>query len=211
MAKKFAGKKYPLLLYQRIISRHRSKVFYIAVLLLGVGLLSVGGYTTWPSPPADIWLFVGGVITFGAWLIAGVASRLAYAQPRHDHLRVQTPVYRLKVSYRRIRHTRPVDIAKLFPPGKIPRGDATMLRPFYGLPAVGLDLQGWPMKPSILRFFFNRYMLAPDQSGLILIVDEWMGLSNQISSAVEEFRSREQPRPPSSGTIAMEILSDGHE
>ncbi len=117
---------------------------------------------------------------------------MAYVQPRQDHLRLQTPIYRLKVSYRRIHNTRPVNIARMFPPSKLKVAQQRLLEPFYGSTALGVDLHGYPIHPLLLRLFLNRFMLAADQPGLVLLVSDWMALSNQLSSLTDAWRSAQQ-------------------
>jgi hypothetical protein len=150
----------------------------------------------------------GGLVTLIFWLFTLIAPRLAFAQPRSDHLHLQTPIYRLKISYRRIHNTRPIDFAKTFPPSSLRRGDRWLLRPFFGATALGVDVTDWPLSPTILRLFFNRYFLAPDQPSFVILVQDWMALSNQLSSMMDARRGVDRERPRRPGISAADILRD---
>jgi hypothetical protein len=59
-----------------------------------------------------------------------------------------------------------------------------------------------------LRLFFSRYLFAPDQTGLVLVVRDWMALSRQISTIGEKARATGQARGRGIGVGASAILDD---
>lgn len=201
------GDRHPLLLYRRILSRYRPPALLLALLLLGFWYPVGRGMLPWPRPPADAWLLSGGLVALAYWTFARLGPRWAYVQPREDHLRVQTPIYRLKISYRRIENTRPIDFAKMFPPSTLSNKDRRLLEPFFSATAVGIDVYGWPIRPGVLRLFLNRYFLATDRPGLVLLVQDWMGLSNQLASRIDAWRSA-QRKPRKESRIAADILRE---
>ena len=169
MAKK-NPRKHPLLLYRRTVTRYRRSALFLAVCLLGLWYPVSLSLLLWPRPPADHLLLVGGLVSLFYWLWTLIAARMAYVHLRSNYLLIQTPLFRLKISYRRIRTTHPVDLAHTFPPSMLKRSDRKLLAPFYGLTALGLDLRGWPLSPRTLRFFLSRFFFSPQKSTLILIV-----------------------------------------
>lgn len=201
MSKPRHNDRYHLLLYRRILNRYRPPALMLAALLLGLWFAVSRSMLPWPRPPADGWLLSGGLVSLAFWLFARFAPRWAYVQPRSDHLRVQTPIYRLKISYRRIENTRPIDFAKMFPPSQLRRREQELLKPYFGATAVDVDLRSWPIQPRILRVFLNPYFLSADQPGLVLLVEDWMALSNQLSSRIGVYRGskREVRRGPGIG------------
>ena len=206
MAKPDRGGRFPLLLYRRLIARYRTPTFLLAVLQLGLWYPVSAGWLDWPRPPDDAWLLAGGAVSLAVYLIVLVTPSLAYVQARPDHLRIQTPLYRLKISYRRIHNTRPVDFARTFPPSSLRGGERKLLAPFFGKTALGLDLHALPLSRLALRLYFSRFLFAPDQPGLILLVNDWMGLSRQISTIGEQWRASAQTRGRGTGVGA--ILED---
>lgn len=208
MSKKQRSNRYHLLLYREIVGRHARKALLLACLFLGLWILVEKGSAHWLERDAQRWLFAGGLIALAYWLFARFGPSLAYVQAHHDHLRLQTPIFRLNISYRRIINTRPIVFGKLFPPESMPRRDRHPMKPFLGATALGIDLRGLPLPTWLLRLFLSRYMLATDQIGFILLVDDWMRLSTQLASLLGEWRATRQQRPPSPGLEVSDLLSD---
>jgi hypothetical protein len=195
------GDRFRLLLYERMIIRYRQPALTLTLLFWVLWYLVRKNILEWPPPPTAPWLMAGGLVTLIFWLFTLIAPRMAYAQPFQDHLRLQTPIYRLKISYRRIHNTRPIDFGRTFPPSTVRRSDRWLLKPFFGATALGVDVTDWPLSPGVLKLFFNRYFLAPDQPSFVILVRDWMGLSNQLSTLMNTWRgtSRERPRGPGIG------------
>lgn len=205
---KDSGDRFPLLLYRRAVTRHRRTASALAILLLSLWALVSRGAVDWPRPPADAWLLSGGVVALAYGFFTLVAPSLAYAQPQSDHLRLQTPIYRLKISYRRIQATRPVDVARTFPPSSLRSGDRALLAPFYGRTALGVDLTEMPLPVGVLRLFFSRPFFAPDMTGMLLVVDDWMAFSHQLTSRLDAWRQTRQERARRPGSAAGRFLED---
>jgi hypothetical protein len=208
MAKQDRGDRFPLLLYRRAIGRYRTPTFLLAVLLLGLWYPVSVGWLIWPQPADGVWLLVGGIASLAVYLIVLIAPSMAYVQARSDHLRIQTPLYRLRVSYRRIQNSRPIDLARMWPPSTLSPGQRSLLAPFFGKTALGLDLRGLPLGGLARRLFFSRFLFAADQTGLVLIVRDWMALSRQIATIGEKARATAQPRARGVGVGASAILDD---
>lgn len=203
MTKLTAGDRFPLLLYHFAVSRYRRPAMLLALLLLGLWYPVSLDLLAWPKPPSDAWLLAGGSVSTAFWLFAIIGPRLAYAQPREDHLRLQTPIYRLKISYRRILNTRAFELVKLLPPSSLSRGKRRLLAPFYGRTAVGVDLDGYPLHPLLMRLFLHSLFFAPDRTGLVLIVADWMGLSNQLSDHLQAWQDSRHHRAARSDAAAI--------
>lgn len=201
------GQPFPLLLYHRVVSRYRRPSWLLAALLLGLWLAVRLGIVGWPAPSGAPWLFAGGSVAALFWGFTMVGPRLAYVQTREDHVRLQTPIYRLKVSYRRILTSRPVSVAKTYDLGPLSRAERRLLEPFLGKTALSLDLRGYPLRPVLLRFFFHPFFLAPDGTGFVLIVDDWMELSEQLSDHLEAYRAKRSDRGAAPFSDAARILS----
>lgn len=202
------GDRFPLLLYRHIIGRRRWVTFWLAAALLGLWYLVSRGLLAWPQPPADQWLLAGGIVALAEWLFAWIGPRLAFVQAMPDHLYLRTPVLRLRVSYRRIESTRPVDFGKVFPREAIRPADRRLLAPFAGVTCLGVVLFSLPLRPSILRLFLSPYMLAPDHPGFLLVVPGWLDLSHQFSTRLDTWRAAQQSRLAGPGLGASDILRE---
>ncbi len=82
----------------------------------------------------------------------------------------------------------------MYPPSELKRGSQDLLEPFYGATALGVDLHGYPIHPFVLRLFINRFLFAKDQPGFVFLVKDWMALSNQLSTLMDRWRSRQTER-----------------
>jgi hypothetical protein len=197
------GDRFPLQLYHFAVSRYRRPAMLLALLLLGLWFPVSLDLLPWPKPPEDVWLLAGGFVSAAFWLFVLIGPRLAYVQPRGDHLRLQTPIYRLKVSYRRILNTRAVELAKLLPPSSLSSGKRRLLAPFYNRTALGIDLEGYPLHPLLMRLFLHDLFFAPGRPGLVLIVPDWMRLSNQLSDRLQVWRESRRHRSARSDAAAI--------
>jgi hypothetical protein len=197
------GDRFPLLVYEQAVSRYRRPALLLALLLLGLWYPVSFELLPWPRPPADSWLLAGGFVSAAFWLFTMAGPRLAYVQPRENHLRLQTPIYRLKVSYRRVLNTRAIELAKALPPSSLSAGARRLLFPFYDHTAVGVDLEGYPLHPWLMRLFLHSLFFAPDRTGLVLIVDDWMRLGNQLADRLQAWRASRQHRPPPTDAAAI--------
>lgn len=208
MSKKQRSDRYHLLLYKKIVGRNARKALLLSFLFIGLWILVDRGYAHGLERSTQPWLFAGGLVSFAYWLFARFGPSLAYAQAHHDHLRLQTPIFRLNISYRRIINTRPIVFGKLFPPERMPRRDRQPMKRYLGVTALGIDLRGWPLPTWLLRLFLSRYMLASDQTGFVLLIEDWMRFSTQLTSLLGDWRASRQQRPPSSGIGISDVLFD---
>jgi hypothetical protein len=200
-------RRFRLSLYGEVLRQHRLPTLLLGLSLLILGLLTWFQWIPWPQPPLERWLLGASLVALLYWAFCLMAPRLAYVQPRPDRIRIQIPFYRLNISYRRIRNTRPVDIAKAFSRTTTPRRYRRIIRRYHGQTALGIDLSSWPLPRWLLASLLGRMMLAPDQPGFILITREWMELSNQLEGLMSAWMDdqRQQVRHP--GANVADILN----
>ena len=199
-------RRHPLLLYRMSMAPYPGKFLALAALLLGLWSLQRLGWAQPLSPFSETWLAAAGGLSLAGWAFTRLAPRLAYVEPRPDHLCLRVPLYRLNVSYRRILSSRPIEFSRLFPPGSQPRRRRRTLKAYQGHTALAVDLSGWPLPPWLLRLFLGPFTLAPDRRGLVLLVEDWMGLGNQITDRMEAFRAAHTPPRTGLRSPAAEIL-----
>ena len=114
-----------------------------------------------------------------------LARRLAWVQCRPNHLRIQTPLYPLVVSYRRIQAVRPQTFSEVFAPALEKKARRRWLRPYWRHTALVIDVLKFPVAKAWLRLWFSPYLLAPDTTGFVFLVEDWMALSRQL----DDFRT----------------------
>jgi hypothetical protein len=209
-AKRSRPHRFRLLFYDRVMVRVRIPSLILAVLSLALWFGLDQQWLGWPSANHSYLMLSSGVFFTGFWIFTWLSPILAYVQIMEDHLRMQTPFYRIRIPYKQIHNTRPVEIQKLFPLSRISSSQHEFLRPFYGRTALAVDLQGLPPPNFILRLFFHRFTFSPDSPGIVLLVDNWLGLSNQLSAKVDAWRMAHSTHITRGASDAADILSDSY-
>lgn len=144
----------------------------------------------WP-PERDPWLLVLAGAVIGVWLIPEIGSRLSGAEPRPEALIFHSPWFSLRVSYRRIRATRPTTFGEVFP--RIPYRHRRWVEPFYEHTVLVIETDGYPLPARWIRWFLGPYMCTPQGTGFVCLVPDWMALSRLIDAYRERHRKGGDP------------------
>jgi hypothetical protein len=204
-----AGKKHRLLIYERVYRQRRGLFLLAAFVLALLFLIIAQGWpvalpdefmqSLWP-PEYDILLLIASGIFFLAFLFKLVAPRVAYVQCTERNIRIQTPLYPLILSYKRVITVRPNQWGKLYPPERMKRGQHRLLDKALGEGVLVLDLKGWPVSPKFLKLWIPGVMFSPTGDGLVLWVKDWMLLNRELSDYKDRWReARTRPKPVASG------------
>ncbi len=177
------GKKYPLLIYTRMMDR-----WWPAIFLLGLAWLGVAWpfYNNLYVRLTEPWRWMtaaglGGGIILISFVMAAMRSS-AYVQPSSDHLRLATPFLRMDVSYRRIRRSTTASMAVLFPPKTMKGLKRETIEPLLKLTAVVIELNAMPLPASTLRLFLSPFFFKDKTPHLVILVRDWMGFSTELES-----------------------------
>ena len=123
-----------------------------------------------------------------------LARRMAWVQCRPDHLRIQTPLYPLVISYGRIKGVRPNTFYKVYSPNKQKAARQRWLEPYWGKTALVVELSKYPYSKMWLRLWFSPYLLATDATGFVFLVEDWMALSRQLDTSRADWAMRRTAR-----------------
>ena len=196
------GRKYPLLIYTRMMDRWWPAVFGLGLATLALAWWVYSDLYTRLTEPWKWMLLAGaGGLCILAALLMLIVRQAAYVRPNGDHLLVATPLLRMKISYKRIRGTRTATMGVLFPPRKMGLLKRDTLSPLLSMTAVVLELSALPMPRSVLRFFLSPFFFVDNTPHIVLLVRKWMAFSTELDSlrvpisapAITERRSQ----PPS--------------
>ena len=194
------GRRHILLMYMRWMDRLWGSTLVLGILMLALWFWSDFFFPGLPL--VFVLVLLGGAVFVLAFSIFAILARkMAYVQVYPDHLRVVTPFLRLKASYRRLRTTHPSEFFRLYPPSKAHWALHHFLEPFYERTALVVEFYQYPMDPRFLKLFLMPQMFSPQTNALIFIVQDWMGLSTEIDSALSQFRQTQSAsqKPPQSG------------
>lgn len=177
------GKRYPLLLYQRLFESLRSRALLLAALAYVLWLIAVDIPLLAPRD----WLLLVVVALAGLlFLFSYIGPKLAFVQCRPKFMLVSTPLYRIALSYGRMRSARPTDFTESYPIDSQKWSQRRFLRSLFKyadagqLTAIEVELKKFPFSERWLRLWMSRYMFAVKSDGLLLLVRDWMSLSREI-------------------------------
>lgn len=194
------GRRYRLVLYRRMLDHwwHRVAALGAALFALAVGL-QMWNVEMWR------WRSLGalGVMALLAALSLFVIRNMAYVQARNDHVLLATPLFRTKISYKRILRVSTAVMYAVFPEAAVPARRRRVLRPVSQMTAVILELTGLPFPPSVFRLFLSPFFFRPNAPNqLVVLVSDWMRFSAEVESLRvggvgpwEQQRRDEQTRP----------------
>jgi hypothetical protein len=212
------GRKYRLLLYERIINHYLPAIFTLGfVILLNVSVLW-GAEWYYIDPDKNpmmrlsteggiVMLAIGGLIIL-FWLFLLVVRKRAYVQLFDDYLCLATPFLRLNVSYKRIHRTTTSQLSDLFPPKRLSEWGRDIIGPLSSRTAIVIFLTAYPLPRSTLRLFLSPYFFYDNTPHFILAVDDWMRFSIELESrrsGIKTPRPATKPRATSSYGLLDEL------
>jgi hypothetical protein len=71
-----------------------------------------------------------------------------------------------------------------------------MLEDVWGQTVIVVDLKGYPASKPFLRTMLGPFLLTPKGTGFVFLVQDWMGLSRQLSDYQEQWRARTSKSVP---------------
>ena len=189
MAESSQGKKFPLLIYRRWAKMLRAPSL----------LVVVASVAAWRYAPQNelvegtegLFLVIATVmgVVFVYSLLAG---RSSYVQCLPDYVRICTPFLSVAIAYPRILQVRPITFRSQLDLSKMKSPRRRMVQPFLGYTALLLDLRGFPVSERRLRTWLPWFMFATEVTGLVLVIEDWMALSQQITSFSDRALTRRQ-------------------
>ena len=196
------AKKFPLLIYHRYHQVQRGMSFGLVALGIALAVSAILLRVIRPGAVSgDVWLlfWIGAVIAvFGLarFLLTWAISRAAYVQCTPRNVKIQTPFLPVVFSYKRITGSRPTNLRDVFPAEKQKGARRKMLEEVWGQTVIIVDLKGYPMSKSFLRMMMGPTLLTPKGTGFVFLVQDWMGLSRQLSDYQEQWRARTSTSVP---------------
>lgn len=203
MAKQRHKNRFPLLLYKRLIGRQRIPSLLLSMVLLGLWYGVSIESLDWPTPIIADLMLPAGLLSLGFFVFTLIGPRQAFAQPLDDHLRLQTPIFRIKIRYDQILNTRPVKMGRVFPPTSLTAGRRHFLSKYLGHTGLAIDLKEQPRFKFFLLLFFHTFTFSPDAPGFIILVEDWIALSHLLSTKIDSWRTTHNvPRRPMASNAA---------
>lgn len=176
------GRRYPLLLYTRMLD-----LWWPLVLILALGLFALAWAVHMYYPdPALAWRWmtlaaVGGMVLLASLFLLAF-RKSGFVRLYSDHFRLVTPFLRLKVSYKRILRTSSATMGALFEAKGLKGWKREILRPLARKTAVVVELNGFPASQGLLRAFLSPFFFRDKTPHFVLLVEDWMRFSGELES-----------------------------
>jgi hypothetical protein len=189
-AERPARRRFPLLVYQGLWEM----AFWPGVLVF----LGCVAFFLW-NPPAlqpvrPLWL-LGAAAAIALLVSRAWAKGRAWVEIGKEGFRVRVPSRELEVPYGAVHITRPTLLYQHFHKDDLEARGMAPIRPYIGHSAVVVELREWPQPPDWVRRHLGPYFLAADCEGLVLTVEDWLGLHHALDAALEAWRTRHLPPP----------------
>ena len=183
--KKINSTRFRLLVYERLFQMWfwPSLLLFIATTVLFIiqpGIL--GGWL--------LLFFPVNLIAACLMIYSLLARFTTYIQAHTNTLIVKAPFFRLLVSYGRINIVRTSPFKRHFPPEALSWAQRRLAKDLYGKTCTLVELKGYPLPRRTLKVMLGRFLLPMEGEGLVLLVEDWLQLSNEIAAARAEWVGR---------------------
>lgn len=199
-------RKYPLLFANEISRPMRWRLGWLCLTTAGLGI-----YDYWTGVFGERWfgIWVVFVVTAILWFYYRFLFRRVSIQLHVDHLRLQGPLYGVKISYGRVQSLSSTSLAYHYKRKELKPSEEKAVHPFWHQACLLVELNGYPPRLQKRRhWWFPPYLFGTSRTGLLLLVDDWMVLSQAIESArLAWFEQRVAPQRKQKGrTLASQII-----
>lgn len=199
MESKRPGKRRRLLLYRRSMDRIGQAALLLGLILGAAWAWETFGFQPLFLPGSDFWLLLGAGACLAFWVFAFFARLQAYVQAYPEYLKISTPFFKMKVSYRRLRSVHSAAFTDLFPPKAMSWADHTFLEPYFGKTAVVVEVSSFPYSLRLMRLFLPAQMFSPQTQALVLLVSDWMAFSTELDTALGSWLHKQKPPTTAQG------------
>lgn len=182
--------RFPLLVYRRLFQMW----FWPSLLLL---VLSVVLLFLDPPLLGDWgWVLIPVILVAAFVAFYAIMARATYVQAHRKAIRIRTPLVPLVISYGRLKMTRTTPFKAQYPPERLTWSQRQLATKLYGRTCLLIELNGYPISRRVLSLLLGRFLIPLDTVGLVLLVEDWLQLSNEIDGARAEWVMQRMPRRP---------------
>lgn len=199
-------KRHQLLIYHQMSRRVRN-----VALLIFLVVAVMGVYDQYEPFLGDDWILWWPAVAlfFAVWAYYALLVPRSAVLVRPDCLRVQGPIRGIDISYAGVRTVTSTDISHHYGREKLSNNERQLLEPLRQKTALLVELKRWPKSLRWARLWFPRLLLSGTGPGLLLIVDDWLALSQDVEVARDRWRSvHHAQRRGDNRSLAARILEN---
>jgi len=188
--RRLPANRFPLLVYRRLFQMWfwpGLLLFVVAVVLLVLDPPRLGQWR---------WALIALIAMAALITVYAIMARGSYVQAHPKALRIRGPFLPLVISYGRLNATRTTQFRAQYPPERLSWSQRQLAIKLYGRTCLVAELNGFPVSRPVVSFFLGRFVVPLDSVGLVLLVEDWLSLSNEIESARARWVAQRVPRRP---------------
>ncbi|MBI3159719.1 MAG: hypothetical protein HYZ26_09000 [Chloroflexi bacterium] len=190
------GKKHTILFYKHSMDRVWRSMLVLSLLLVPVWFFAPGLLGIPKGSLADNALMGAMIVALIGALFTFFVRNMAYVQVKTDHVLIATPFLKLKISFRRMRSIRSMELSQMYDYRRLSWADRRFLRPYFGKTILTIVVKNYPLSMGTMKLFLPKFMFNPMDKGFVLLVKDWMTLSTEFDTLIGSFREslRDNPR-----------------
>ncbi|MEM7335892.1 MAG: hypothetical protein AAF490_27690 [Chloroflexota bacterium] len=178
--------KHPLLIYEQLSQRFRTKLLLVWIFLLGVLIINLivpflGLFVV------ALWVSIPAVMLW--WGYYAFVVPKAWIEVKGKHLLVKLPMQEIRISYGRIDNIIATKMSEHFGFDELNGREQAILAPYFKQTCALMKLTSIPAKLN--KKNAPWYFFSPHHKGVLLIVPNWMRLSRQIETARTKWQERQ--------------------
>ncbi|MCA9937790.1 MAG: hypothetical protein KC418_04045 [Anaerolineales bacterium] len=173
--------RHPLLSSRQLRRRNQGKLLWIILLCAGLGGYD---YFTRALGSRWYWIWVAVAAALGLWVYYALLLSRVSVQVHPNYIRLQGALRGFNISYGRVLTVTSSSLSQHYKLAEMRREDRRLLEPHWGRICLLVELNQYP--PGLRRqghWWLPRSCFSKRQSGLLLLVEDWMGLSREMEAA----------------------------
>ncbi len=191
-AQKKSQSTFRLLPYQILAKRWLGPAFW---------LIPIGAFLWWGTynlPDVEHRYASAGLMIAGVGaliVIYTLLARRAHVTFHKNSFVIHTPFYPIAFSYRRIEMVRLTEFKNVFSPEKEKNIRRRLYQDLWGKTVNVVNVKDYPLPLWWMRLWLHPYLIHPQEKALVLVVEDWMGLSRKLEAlrqAWQDARLRRQ-------------------
>ena len=188
--RRLPANRFPLLVYRRLFQMWFWPSFLLLIVAVVLLVLDPPRLGQWR------WALIALIVIAALITVYAIMARGAHVQAHPKALRIRGPLLPLVISYGRLNATRTTPFKVQYPPEQLGWSQRQLANKLYGRTCLVVELNGYPVSRRVLSFLLGRFLIPLDSVGLVLLVADWLQLSNEIEGARAEWVTQRMPRRP---------------
>ena len=204
MKRRQSHHRHHLLIFEALGKR---TVFVASLVLFSlVSLLALD----WYQPILEGWRgFVVGVIliTVVFLVLYLFILSLPTVTVHNEYISIRGPFTSFRLSIKQVIGVTPSKISKHYPVADLRLSEFYRISSLYEAPCALIEVKDYPLSATARRYLLPRVMFTPahERPGILLNVDDWLGLSRQIEAKRDSWLENAREERPTLATRMAEI------